>query len=184
MPDLTPEREHQFASMREVAREIFSSALNNASIEAAFARNVHCERRILRIGEDLHHLDSYNRIFVVSIGKAAHTMAAALEAQVGSNVGSNLEGIVASSVEPERQIHGFRYFRGGHPTPTTESIRAADAILKSLGALDSTALVIFMISGGGSSIVEKPVMSFEDDEISLPDLAATYQTLVNSGAPI
>jgi hydroxypyruvate reductase len=37
-----------------------------------------------------------------------------------------------------------------------------------------------MISGGGSSIVEKPV----DDEISLPDLAATYRTLVHSGAPI
>jgi len=41
-------------------------------------------------------------------------------------------------------------------------------------------LVIFMISGGGSSIVEKPI----DDEISLPDLTATYQTLVHSGAPI
>ena len=37
-----------------------------------------------------------------------------------------------------------------------------------------------MISGGGSSIVEKPV----DGGISLPDLAATYQTLVHSGAPI
>src|SRR5208282_1627140 len=75
---------------------------------------------------------------------------------------------------------GFRYFHGGHPTPTAESISAANAILKSLSALDSTSLVIFMISGGGSSIVEKPV----DDDISLPDLAATYQTLVYSGAPI
>jgi hydroxypyruvate reductase len=37
-----------------------------------------------------------------------------------------------------------------------------------------------MISGGGSSIVEKPV----DDDISLPDLAATYRTLVHCGAPI
>jgi hydroxypyruvate reductase len=41
-----------------------------------------------------------------------------------------------------------------------------------------------MISGGGSSIVEKPVMSLKDDEISLPDLVATYQALVHSGAPI
>ena len=162
--------------MREVAREIFSSALKNASIEAAFARNVHCERRVLRIGHDLHDLDAYHRVFVVSIGKAAHTMAAALEAQLGSG----LEGIVASSVEPASQVRGFRYFRGGHPTPTAESINAANAILKSLNALDSTSLAIFMISGGGSSIVEKPV----DDDISLPDLAATYRTLVHSGAPI
>jgi hydroxypyruvate reductase len=181
MSDLTPERDQQFRHMREVAREIFTSALKNASIESAFARNVHCERRILRIGEDLHDLDSYNRVFVVSIGKAAHTMAAALEAQLGSS----LEGIVASSVEPASLVHtsqvrGFRYFYGGHPTPTAESIRAAEAILNSLTALDSTGLAIFMLSGGGSSIVEKPV----DIEISLPDLAATYRTLVHSGAPI
>ena len=188
MPDLSSSRERQFARMRVTAREIFTSALNNASIEAAFARNVHCERRILRIGEDLHHLDSYNRVFVVSIGKAAHTMAAALEAQVGSN----LEGIVAAPVDPASQIRGFRYFRGGHPTPTAESIRAADAILKALTALESDALVIFMLSGGGSSIVEKPVVvtndttnaALNDEEISLPDLVATYRALVHSGAPI
>ncbi len=187
MPDLSPERDQQFARMRDTAREIFASALKNASIENAFARNVHCERRVLRIGDDLHHLDSYHRVFVVSIGKAAHTMAAALEAQVGS--GSLEAGIVASSVEPASQVHtsqvrGFRYFCGGHPTPTAESIRAADAILKSLRALDSASLAIFMISGGGSSIVEKPVATLKDYEISLPDLVATYRALVHSGAPI
>jgi|SRR5580658_400287 glycerate 2-kinase len=186
MPEIAPERLQQFRRMREVAREIFTSALKHASIESAFARNVHCERRVLRIGEDLYDLDSYHRVFIVSIGKAAHTMAAAFEAQVGSS--SFEAGIVASSVEPHTQVRGFRYFRGGHPTPTAESIRAANAILKSLTSLDATALVVFMISGGGSSTVEKPVDIVEDamndDEISLPDLAATYRALVHSGAPI
>ncbi len=173
---LSFERDEQFRRMRDVAREIFATALKNASIESAFGRHVHCERRVLRIGEDLHDLDTYNRVFVVSIGKAAGTMAAALEAQVGSS----LEGIVASSIEPASQVRGFRYFQGGHPMPTEESISAAKAILNSLGALDSASLVIFMISGGGSSIVERPV----DDEISLPDLVSTYRALVHSGAPI
>jgi hydroxypyruvate reductase len=182
MAEIAPDRSQQFARMRETAREIFAAAIKNASIESAFARNVHCERRVLRIGHDLHDLDSYHRVFVVSIGKAAHTMAAALEAQLGSS--SFEAGIVASSVEPASQVHGFRYFRGGHPTPTAESILAASAILNSLSALDSTALVIFMISGGGSSIVEKPVMTLKDAEISLPDLVSTYRVLVHSGAPI
>jgi len=176
MSDLTPERDQQFRSMRATARDIFSAALQNASIATAFSRHVHCERGALRICEDLYDLDSYSRVFVVSIGKAAHTMAAALEAQVGSR----LEGIVASSVDPASQVRGLRYFQGGHPTPTAESIHAAEAILKSLGALDSASLVIFMLSGGGSSIVEKPI----DDEISLADLVTTYQKLVHSGAPI
>jgi glycerate 2-kinase len=185
MPELSPERQQRFREMRQTAREIFTSALKNSSIEAAFARNVHCERRLLRIGDDLHDLDSYQRVFVVSIGKAAHTMAAALQAHVGSN----LEGIVASSVEPQNQVRGCRYFHGGHPTPTAESIQAAAAILKSLTSLDANSLAIFMISGGGSSIVEKPVVISpvvisDDEDISLPDLVATYRALVHSGAPI
>jgi len=103
-------------------------------------------------------------------------MVNALEMQAGSR----FEGIVASSVEPASQLHNFRYFCGGHPTPNAESIRAADAILKSLNTLNASSLAIFMISGGGSSIVEKPI----DEEISLEDLVAAYQILVHSGAPI
>jgi glycerate 2-kinase len=135
-----------------------------------------CDRGVLRICEDLYDLNSYSRVFVASIGKAAHTMVEALATQVGSR----LEGIVASSVDPASQVRGFRYFHGGHPTPTAESIQAAEAILKSLNSLNAASLAIFMLSGGGSSIVEKPA----DDEILLPDLVATYRVLVLSGAPI
>ena len=83
-------------------------------------------------------------------------------------------------MQPATQVHGFRYFRGGHPTPNAESIQAASAILRALEAQPASALVIFLLSGGGSSIVEKPI----DDEISLDDLIATYRALVLSGAPI
>ena len=176
MPGFAPARDQQFRRMRDVARDIFSAVLKNASISNAFSRHMHCERGVLRVCEDLYDLDSYNRVFVVSIGKAAHTMTVALEAQVGSR----LEGIVASSVDTATQVRGFRYFRGGHPTPTAESIQAAEAILKTLTALNAASLAIFLLSGGGSAIVEKPI----DDEISLDDLVSTYQKLVHSGAPI
>ena len=168
--------EAQFHQMRESARSIFTQALAQASIQSGFARHVHCERGILRVREDLYDLHSYSRVLVVSLGKAGHTMAEALSGQVGTS----LEGIVASSVDPSWQVPGFRYFRGGHPTPNAESIQAASAILRSLETQPSSALVIFMISGGGSSIVEKPI----DDDISLDDLVATYRALVHSGAPI
>jgi len=162
--------------MRQVARDIFQHALAEASISKGFARHVHCERGVLRVCEDLYDLHSYSRVLVVSLGKAGHAMVDALSAQVGAS----LEGIVASSVEPTTQIHGFRYFRGGHPTPNAESIQAASAILRMLEAQPASALVIFLLSGGGSSIVEKPI----DDELSLDDLIATYRALVHSGAPI
>jgi glycerate 2-kinase len=170
-------RESQFHKMRDTAREIFRDALAEASIGNAFSRHVHCERGVLRICEDLYHLQAYSRVLVISLGKAGHTMVEALTRQVGE---SSLEGIVASSVEPSAQVRGFRYFRGGHPAPNAESIRAANAIRNALDAQTAASLVIFLLSGGGSSIVEKPI----DDEISLDDLIATYRALVHSGAPI
>jgi glycerate-2-kinase len=108
--------------MRVTARHLFEHALSEASIDRAFQRNVECERGVLRICEDLYDLNSYSRVSVISIGKAAHTMVNALEMQAGDR----FEGIVASSVEPASQFRGFRYFHGGHPTPNQESIRAAD----------------------------------------------------------
>jgi hydroxypyruvate reductase len=161
---------------RDIARAIFQRALDEASIEKGFARHVRCERGILRVCDDLYDLNAYTRVLVISIGKAGHTMVKALEAHAGSR----FEGIVAAPVDPPSEVQGFRYFRGGHPTPNADSVRAADAILKSLQAQNESSLGIFMLSGGGSAIAEKPI----DDEISLEDLVATYRALVHSGAPI
>jgi len=176
MPPSAADRNKLALEMRVTARHLFEHALAEASIDRAFQRHVDCDRGVLRIGEDLHDLDSYNRVLVISMGKAAHTMVNSLEMQAGNR----FEGIVASGVDPVSQVRGFRYFRGGHPMPNQESIRAAEAMLKSLNAQNAASLVIFMLSGGGSSIVEKPI----DNEISLDDLIATYRVLVHSGAPI
>ncbi|MGC1373710.1 MAG: DUF4147 domain-containing protein [Candidatus Sulfotelmatobacter sp.] len=167
--------------MRTAAREIFHRALAEASISSAFSRHVHCEKGILRVCEDLYDLHSYSRVVLVSLGKAAHPMAEALTKQIGQPAPENsFTGIVADSVAPASQLRGFRYFLGGHPTPNAESINAASAILKVLEPQTSASLVIFLLSGGASSIVEKPI----DDEISLEDLIATYRALVHSGAPL
>ncbi len=162
--------------MKEIARHIFDHAMRTSSISRAFALQVHCERGILRICDDLYDLNSYGRILVIAMGKAAHSMLAALHEQTGER----FEGIVASPVAPEFQVRGFRYFHGGHPLPNAESIRAAEAMLKSLSAQNEASLVIYLISGGGSATVEKPI----DDEISLDELVDTYRVLVHCGASI
>ena len=163
-------------SMRSAAREIFLHALSEASIEKAFDRQVHYQRGVLRVCDDLYDLQSYSRVVSIAFGKAAHRMAEILARQVGATV----EGIIVDPNRHPYQLAGYRYFAGGHPQPNEESVRGAEAILKTLGALNPQSLVIFLISGGGSAAVEKPV----DSEITLPDLVATYKALVNSGAPI
>ena len=161
---------------RRIARHIFQHALRETNISAAFRRHMSCDRGVLRICEDLYDLNSYSRVFVISIGKAAHSMLTALHEQTGER----FEGIVASSVAPEFHVSGFRYFHGGHPLPNAESIRAADAILKSLNVQNEASLVIYLVSGGASATVEKP----SDDEITLEDLVEAYRVLVHSGGSI
>src|SRR5438270_1172435 len=163
-------------AMRSAAREMFLHALAESGIEKAFNRHLSSDRGVLRICDDLYDLKTYSRVFVVSFGKAGHRMAQILSRLVGTTV----EGIIADPNPHPYQLSGYRYFAGGHPQPNEESFRAADAILKSLSSLNQQSLALFMISGGGSAVVERPA----DQEISLADLTATYKTLVLSGAPI
>src|SRR5947207_2099180 len=140
-------RDEDIADNRGIARHIFEHALRESTVATAFARHVHGDRGVLRICEDLYDLNSYDRVFVVAIGKAAHSMLTALHEQAGER----FEGIVASPVTPEFDIRGFRYFQSGHPMPNAESIRAGEAMLKSLTTLNDSALVIYLVSGGGSA---------------------------------
>lgn len=166
----------QASHMRDAARQIFLDALQEANIASAFERHVQYEGGVLRVVEDLYPLRRYAHVFTVAMGKAARPMLEALRAQVGNT----MEGIVADPGAMVEQAPGFRYFRGGHPVPNAESLHAADAALKALEALDGDSLAIYLISGGSSAILEKPVSA----EISLEDMVATYRALVLCGAPI
>ncbi len=163
-------------AMRAAARQIFQYALAESSIDKAFSRHLSYERGILRVCEDLYDMTRYARVLVVSFGKAGHQMAEALSRYVGATV----TGIVATPNPPPHQLSGYRYFAGSHPHPNAESVLGADAILKALRRLGPDSLALYLISGGGSSVVEMPI----DPEISLEDLIATYRALVHSGAPI
>lgn len=175
-PASASERERNARELRLAAREIFQHSLAHSTIQEAFARHINYDRGVLRVCEDLYGLAAYDRVSVISVGKGAHSMAQALVAQVGEGVG----GIVAGSTEARTQLRGFRYFHGGHPLPNRESLAAGRAILRYLDHEVADALVIFLISGGGSACVEYPI----DDAITLDDVVKTYEVLVHSGAPI
>ncbi|MBI2678610.1 MAG: DUF4147 domain-containing protein [Candidatus Koribacter versatilis] len=171
-----PQSERAAHEMRSTARDLFLHALAETSIPKAFERHVSYARGVLRVCDDLYDLGAYNRVFVLAFGKAAHTMLQALTDQVGPG----LSGIVVAPTEPGTQLSGFRYYHGGHPLPNAESLRAGDAVFKTLHTLTAKSLALFLISGGGSAVIEKPI----DPDVSLADVVATYQALVLSGAPI
>ena len=162
--------------MRDRARVIFDHALAECGIPQAFGRKLQCRGRHLQSGNEVYDLRAFERILVVSIGKAGHSMA-----EVFANiVDMGLTGIIAAPTAPPAQLFGFRYFIGGHPLPNDDSLRAGDAILRLVHELSPETLAVFLISGGASAIAEKPISG----GISLQDVVETYRALVHSGAPI
>jgi|tagenome__1003787_1003787.scaffolds.fasta_scaffold20977491_2 glycerate 2-kinase len=161
--------------MREQVRAIFLHALAEIGIDKAFKRNVEYSRGVLRIGQDLLPINSYGRVTVIAIGKAAQAMAQALNTEMGPQA-----GIIATPTPPEVMLPGFSYFIGGHPMPNAESVKAARSILRILDGRKENDLVIYLLSGGGSAVMEAPL----DDETLLEDLIATYRVLVHSGGTI
>ena len=114
---------------------------------------------------------------VVAIGKAAGRMAATLSELLGGQIAS---GIVVAPALPAARLQHLRYFKGSHPYPNSDSMAAAEAALELVSELGPSELVIFLISGGGSALFEKPL----DPEVSLKDLIEFNRVLVTCGLPI
>jgi hydroxypyruvate reductase len=94
--------------------------------------------------------------------------------------GDKLSAGVIVSTSP---YHSPRWqsFTGGHPLPNEDSLAAARAAFALVDrANDESATVIFLISGGGSAMIEWPIT----DDISLADLRAANEALVSCGASI
>ncbi|MGW8270607.1 MAG: glycerate kinase type-2 family protein, partial [Burkholderiales bacterium] len=117
------------------------------------------------------------RTYVAAVGKAAASMAAALEAAWPD--AAPLEGIALTRyghVVPTRRI---RVVEAGHPVPDAAGEAGAQAILAAAGALGADDLLIGLISGGGSSLLALPL-----EGVSMADLKTVTAQLLRSGAPI
>jgi len=166
------------ATGKEIARRIFRQTLASIDIPRVMERKLLREGSRLILPDATIDLSKTAKVHVVAIGKAAHAMVKGLECRLPP--GTRVSGIVVAPVAPERRVPGTEYFVGGHPVPNAESWKSAEAILRLLESCDERAVVIFLLSGGGSALVELPLHS----EMRLEDVQAVHRALVTCGAPI
>jgi glycerate 2-kinase len=164
---------------REDALDIFRYALDASRVELAMAQRVRFEGGALQIDAHTYSLNRYARLVLIAIGKAGGTMARAFLQQAGSEA-ERFEGIVVTPKGTESLPSRFRVYYGGHPSPNEASVLAAADILDTLRPLTERDLVIFLVSGGGSAMVEQLLLPGG----SLDVMVATHKALVESGAPI
>src|SRR3984957_12514519 len=173
------------AELKQLARRIFHETLAAIDIPAAMQRKLWRDGTVLHCGDELVvELSGYSRVCVVAIGKAAHAMVDGLAPVVAGFGGADARvafgGIVCGPTEPAEAIEGLHYFVGGHPIPNEASLLAGRAILEELQSCDERTLVFFLLSGGGSALVELPI----DPAQTLEDVQGLYSALVTCGAPI
>jgi hydroxypyruvate reductase len=166
------------------AAAIFDHALNACDIPQAFDRHLRFEgKTLIRQSSPLLKpitvpLDPYRRILVISFGKAGLTMLNALLERLPPKM--HFRGVCSAPEIPKKRTWRIRYFAGGHPLPNEDSLDAAREALKQLKRARKHTFVFFLISGGGSAMLELPL----DPKISLDDTIAFHETLVASGATI
>ena len=166
--------------LRRGAREIFDHALQAVAPQKALRNAVNLDARFLNIRDAV--FDTSTRpSYVVAVGKAAPAMAITLddilEHRITGGVVSGPESSELQVLDPGR----WRVFAGGHPLPNQASLDAARAAFNLLcRADDEFSLVIFLVSGGGSAMMEWP----RDERITLADLRETNRQLVSCGASI
>jgi glycerate 2-kinase len=169
--------------LKQLARRIFTETLAAIDVPAAM------QRKLVRRGTLLGCADAgaafevdlraFERIGVVAIGKAALGMVEGLAAMLGGDVA--LQGVVAAPALPVGgRVDGLKYFAAGHPLPDTGSWAAAAAALELLRGCDERSLVFFLLSGGGSALMELP----SDSRVTLADVQELYRALVTCGAAI
>jgi glycerate 2-kinase len=116
------------------------------------------------------------RCIVVGAGKAAGSMAAAVEAAWPD---VDLSGVVVAPYGHAAITHRIQVREAAHPTPDSNSVAAAREILAAVRGLSSDDLVLALISGGGSSTMCLPAPG-----LTLEDKQAVNKALLASGLDI
>ena len=115
------------------------------------------------------------RLYLVSVGKAAWKMA---ETAVHCLTQPIQNGIVITKYHHvEHPLDGITCYEAGHPVPDSNTFGATQAVLDMTENLTEEDTVLFLLSGGGSALFEKPLIPGEE-------LQGITQQLLASGADI
>ena len=146
-----------------------------ADADAIVASAIHAVQPDEAVARALTHADFPGRVLLVAAGKAAWQMAKAAWDCLGERIE---QGVVCTKYgHVKGPIPRCACYEGGHPVPDEQSFRGTAAALELVAGLNSQDTVLFLLSGGGSALFEKPLVPGEE----LQDITGQ---LLASGADI
>lgn len=128
-------------------------------------------------GAAIDHAAAGGDVLVIAFGKAARRMAQSLLSALPT---ARVRGLLVPPEPDAAPLPPLEVLPGGHPLPTAGSFRAAARALALCAAATAKDHVVFLVSGGGSALLEQPL----DPHVGVDAWRAFYRALVGSGAPI
>lgn len=160
----------------QAARDVLAAALAAAAPHTAVQRHLSRDGGRLIANGAVYDLASYGRVWVVGAGKASGAMAVAVEHLLGGRVDGGLVVVKDGYAAPTTRI-ALR--EAGHPVPDARGLAATAEMLSLLRDLRADDLLLVLLSGGGSALLEQPVPG-----VDLAALQATTDLLLRAGAAI
>ena len=153
--------------------DILESGLKSADPENIIPKFITKDQ--IKIDGKIIDLRNFSNIYTVAFGKAGDTMTRALNKIIPIK-----RGIIVIPKGSKSKIKSkkFQIFNSSHPKPNQTSIKAAKEILKFIQGRKKDDFIIFLVSGGGSSLLAIP------DDITLDDKIHVTNLLLKSGVTI
>ncbi len=138
--------------IRRVALDVAEVGLQAIDTTQVIHNTVSLSGDILTISGNQISLEGVGRIIVAGIGKCAAQAAFELEQILGDRITGGFL-ITVGPVVPLRRIKSVS---GTHPFPSKENMEASRMLLATLSGLEENDLVIFLVTGGGSTLLCLP----------------------------
>lgn len=162
-----------FKKARENALKIFREAVDAANPKKCVLDHMSRKGDVLTVDGMKYNLKDFGAVYAVAFGKAATSMADAVEEVLGERLTG---GIVVSNSRPQNPYKRLGFYLSSHPVPDDRSLTATKEVVSILEKAGEKDLVIFLISGGGSALLALP-----SPGISLDDKRKATETLLRSG---
>jgi len=128
--------------------------------EKIIADAIHAVKPDEAVRRALLDADFPGKIVLVAAGKAAWQMAKAAHTCLGDRIGSGI--VITKYGHVIGPIADFVCCEAGHPVPDENSFRSTQKALDLVSGLTEKDTVLFLLSGGGSALFEKPLIPGEE----------------------
>jgi len=124
----------------------------------------------------IYNIKNYNRLIVTGAGKASAPMVKAIEEILGNYISN---GHIIVKYGHSTTLKYVNCIEAGHPIPDSNGIKGTKKVINLLRSADRGDLVIFVLTGGASSLLVQPYRS-----VSLKDLQKFNRIIISCGAEI